>query len=59
MGRGMSIREAAAKFNKSRNTVRKMQRSGVTSFVYQRKEQQHPARGVHLELLVTLVDANA
>ena len=59
LSKGMSIREAAMKFNKSRNTIRKVQRSGVTSFVYRRKEQRYPALGEYIERLESLLAANA
>ena len=59
LSKGMSIREAATKFTKSRNTIRKILRSGATSFVYQRKEQLYPALGSYIESLEALLEANA
>jgi transposase len=59
LGKGMSIRDAAKKFNKSRNTIRKVQRSGATSFVYRRKEQRYPALGGYIETLEALLEVNA
>ena len=59
LSNGMGIREAAKKFNTSRNTIRKVQRSGATSFVYRRKEQRYPALGEHIEALERLLAANA
>ena len=59
LGKGMSIREAARKFNKSRKTIRKIVRSGETSFTYQRKEQWYPALGDYIEALLALLEANA
>ncbi|SFW72778.1 hypothetical protein SAMN02910291_02771 [Desulfovibrio desulfuricans] len=55
LSKGMSIREAATKFTKSRNTIRKILRSGATSFVYQRKEQLYPALGSYIESLEALL----
>jgi len=59
LSKGMSIREVAKKFSISRNTVRKVQRSGETSFVYQRKEQRYPALEGHIDILEALLAANA
>jgi transposase len=59
LGKGMSIREAAQKFNKSRNTIRKILRSGMTSFSYQRCEQSYPVLGKYIKPLEELLEANA
>jgi len=59
LSKGMSIREAAKKFTVSRNTVRKVQRSGETSFVYRRKEWHYPALEGYIDILETLLAANA
>ena len=59
LSKGMSIREVAKKFSKSRNTIRKILRSEETSFTYQRKEQQYPALGGHIEALERLLEAEA
>jgi transposase len=59
LGKGMSIREAAKTFNKSRQTIRKIQRSGLTSFSYQRREQCYPALGEYIEALDALLEANS
>ena len=59
LSKGMSIRAAARKFNMSRNTIRKVQRSGATSFVYQRKQQRYPALGEYIASLDTMLAANA
>ena len=48
LSKGMSIREAAKKFTKSRNTIRKILRGGATSFAYQRQEQRYPVLGDYL-----------
>jgi transposase len=59
LSNGMSIREAAKKFNKSRYMIRRVQRSDETTFVYRRKEQQYPALGEYIEALEALLEANA
>jgi transposase len=59
LSKGMSIRKAAEKFNMSRNTIRKVLRSGATSFSYKRREQKHPALGEHIGSLESLLAANA
>jgi len=59
LSKGMSIREAAKKFTVSRNTVRKVQRSGETSFVYRRKEWRSPVLEGYINILETLLEANA
>ena len=59
LSKGMSIRDAAKTFNKSRNTIRKILRSGETSFSYQRKEHRYPALGSHIEALEALLEADA
>jgi len=56
---GMGIREAARKFNKCRKTIRKIARSGATSFSYQRREQRYPALGGYIGALESLLEANA
>jgi hypothetical protein len=56
LSKGMGIREAARKFNKARKTIRKIARSGETSFTYQRKEQQYPALGEYLGALERLLE---
>jgi transposase len=48
LSKGMSIREAARRFSKSRKTIRRIARSEETSFTYQRKEQRHPALGNYI-----------
>jgi transposase len=59
LGKEMSIREAAKKFSKSRNTIRKVLRSGVTSFSYQGREPSYPALEQYIERLEALLEANA
>ena len=46
-----SIRQIAKEFNLSRNTVRKVLRSGETSFAYQRKSQPRPKLGPYVDRL--------
>jgi transposase len=58
LSKGMSIRDAAKKFNKSRNTIRKVQRSGATSFSYQRGESHYPALGDYIEKLEEMLNAD-
>jgi len=55
----MSIKDAAKQFNKSRNTIRKVARSGATSFEYRRSRQHYPALGGYIEVLEALLEANA
>jgi transposase len=59
LSQGMGIREAARKFNKCRKTIRKIARSGATSFSYQRREQRYPALGEYIGALESLLEANA
>lgn len=42
----------------SRNTVRKVLRSGATRFSYHRQEQQYPALGGYIEALESFLEAN-
>ena len=58
LSKGMSIREASKKFCKSRNTIRKIQREGATSFTYRRTERHYPALGDYIEALEALLAAN-
>jgi transposase len=55
----MSIREAARKFSKSRNTIRKIQQSEATQFTYQREEVQYRALGEYREELEKLLEAES
>jgi transposase len=56
---GHSIRSTAKKFNMHRDTVRKIHRSDVTQFVYQRKTQRYPALDGYIDALEMLLAANA
>jgi transposase len=57
--KGKSIKEIARALNISRNTVRKVLRSGETSFVYEREIQPRPKLGRWAEDLDRLLTANA
>lgn len=59
LSKGTSIRAASKTFNMSRNTVRKVLRSGATRFSYQRLDQRYPALGGYIEALELLLEANA
>lgn len=59
LSKGMSIREAARKYTKSRNTIRKVLRSGKTRFTYKSKEKRYPALGGYIEALEALLVAEA
>ena len=53
------IKTIARELGLSRNTVRKVLRSGQTSFTYEREEQPRPKLGSFTERLDTLLAANA
>src|SRR5688500_18834738 len=57
--RGRSIREIARELHISRNTVRKILRSGETEFVYERTVQPQPKLGSWRTELDRLLTANA
>jgi transposase len=57
--RGRSIKEIARELSISRNTVRKILRSGETAFVYERTVQPQPKLGSWREDLDRLLAANA
>ena len=57
--RGRSIREIARELHISRNTVRKILRSGETEFVYERTVQPQPKLGSWRADLDRLLAANA
>ena len=57
--RGRSIREIARELHISRNTVRKILRSGETEFVYERTVQPLPKLGSWRTELDRLLTANA
>jgi DNA phosphorothioation-dependent restriction protein DptG len=57
--KGKSIKEIARALNISRNTVRKVLRSGETTFVYEREIQPRPKLGRWAEALDQLLTANA
>ena len=57
--KGKSIKEIARALNISRNTVRKVLRSGETAFVYEREIQPRPKLGRWGEDLDRLLASNA
>jgi transposase len=57
--KGKTIREIARDLKLSRNTVRKILRSGETSFTYERGVQPRPKLGPWTAVLDELLDANA
>ena len=57
--RGKTIREVARDLHLSRNTVRKILRSGATEFVYERRVQPQPKLGPWRGELEQLLAANA
>ena len=57
--RGRSIREIARELHISRNTVRKILRSGETEFIYERTVQPQPKLGSWRTELDRLLTANA
>jgi transposase len=54
--RGKSIRQIAKDFYLSRNTVRKVLRSEVTEFLYERQVQPRPKLGPYLKTLECLLE---
>src|SRR5271157_5559102 len=59
LGKGKSIREIARDLRLSRNTVRRVLRSGETAFSYDREVQPRPKLGPWTEALDRLLAANA
>jgi transposase len=57
--KGKSIREIARDLNISRNTVRKVLRSGETSFTYEREVQPRPKLGRWKAEIDRLLTGNA
>src|ERR1700747_3451060 len=57
--KGKTIKEIARDLNVSRNTVRKVLRSGATAFEYERDVQPRPKLGRWTEELEQLLAANA
>ena len=58
-GRGKGVKTIARELGLSRNTVRKVLRSGETAFEYERSEQPHPKLGAFIPRLEAMLDANA
>jgi Homeodomain-like domain len=59
LGKGKSIKEIARSLHLSRNTVRRILRSGETAFSYEREVQPRPKLGPWTEALDRLLTANA
>ena len=59
LGKGKSIKEIARTLHLSRNTVRRILRSGETAFSYEREVQPRPKLGPWTEELDRLLAANA
>ena len=59
LDRGKSIKEIARELNLSRNTVRRVLRSGATAFVYEREVQPRPKLGVWTQDLERLLMTNS
>ena len=59
LSEGKGMKTIARELGLSRNTVRKVLRSGQTSFVYEREEQPRPRLGSFVQRLETLLEANA
>ena len=57
--RGKGAKTIARDLGLSRNTVRKVLRSGETSFSYERSDQPHPRLGLFIGRLETMLAANA
>jgi transposase len=57
--RGKGVKTIARDLGLSRNTVRKVLRSGETSFAYERSDQPHPKLGLFIGRLETMLAANA
>ena len=59
LSKGMSIREASRKFNKSRKAIRKLSRTEATSFSYHRESRHYPALEGYREVLEGLLEAES
>ena len=59
LGKGKSIKEISRSLHLSRNTVRRILRSGETAFSYDREVQPRPKLGPWTEALDRLLTANA
>ncbi|HVP98969.1 MAG TPA: IS21 family transposase [Roseiarcus sp.] len=59
LGKGKSIKEIARTLHLSRNTVRRILRSGETAFSYEREVQPRPKLGPWADELDRLLSANA
>ena len=59
LDKGKSIKEIARTLHLSRNTVRRILRSGETAFSYEREVQPRPKLGAWAEALDRLLSTNA
>ena len=59
LGKGKSIKDISRTLHLSRNTVRRILRSGETAFSYEREVQPRPKLGPWTEALDRLLTANA
>jgi len=57
--KGKGVREVARDLGLSRNTVRRILRSGETSFTYERGAQPHPKLGAFIGRLEAMLTVNA
>ena len=57
-GRGKGVKTIARELRLSRNTIRKVLRSGETSFEYERSDQPHPRLGPFIERLEAMLETN-
>ena len=56
LAKGESIHSVAKKYRMSRNTVRKIVRTGQTEFIYSTRETQRPALGSHVQRLKEILE---
>jgi transposase len=59
LAKGESIHSVAKKYRMSRNTVRKIARTGQTEFEYAKRESRRPALGSYLERLGEIMEQEA
>jgi len=57
LARGESMRSVSARCQMSRNTVRKIARTGLTEFTYKRREPAYPVLGLYMERLEQILRA--
>jgi transposase len=56
LAKGESIHSIAKKYCMSRNTIRKIARTGQTEFTYSKRESRRPALGSHVEKLAEIME---